>query len=265
MKNKKIVKATALILTSSLVIAGGAGTLGLTMAKAQQETITKEVESETDSVEDGTEIGEGVTLQEGQADSEVKESEETSEESSNEVKLNETEDKESEERDSQEKEDENSDEKSGSQEEEDENPDEKSSSQPKLVEKKGESGEEEVEYEQFQKSWKDFDITFIIVGTKTKKGDLEITDALEKAVKYVKENSGKTITGGKVEIQLTDGMGDVVAEYSEADVYDSDDYVFARKYQITFNPGTDDETGVTMNAVTGEIYGIRFMMKDEKQ
>ena len=206
MKNKKSVKFVALILAGSLVIAGGVGTLGLTMAKAQQETITKEVKSETDSVEDGTEIGEGVTLQESQADSEVRH-----------------------------------------------------------IQKPGESEVEITEIEQFQKSWKDFDIAFISFGTKQKKGDLEITDALEKAVKYVKKESGKTITGGKVEIQLTDGLGDVVVEDSFAAIYYSDDYVFARKYQITFNPGTDDEMGVTMNAVTGEIYGIHFMMKEEKQ
>lgn len=247
MKNKKSVKSVALVLASSLVIAGGVGTLGLTMAKAQQETITKEVKSETDSVEDGTEIGEGVTLQESQADSEVKESEEIS----NEVKAEQTTGKESEERDSQEKGDENS--------------DEESNSRVKHIQKQGESEVEINEIEQFQKSWKDFDIAFISFGTKQKKGDLEITDALEKAVKYVKKESGKTITGGKVQIQLTDDMGELVVEDSVASMYYSDDYVFARKYQITFNPGTDDEMGVTMNAVTGEIYGIHFMMKEEKQ
>lgn len=238
MKNKKAMKVMTLILASSLVIVGGAGTLGLTMAKAQQETITKEVRSEADSVEDGTEIGEGVTLKESQADSEVKESGETS----NEVKLNQTTEKASEEKDAQETEDEKS--------------NQKSNSQANRLEKQGESGEEEkIEYEQSQKSWKGFDIKFISFGTKQKKGDLEITDALEKAIKYVKEDSGKTITGGKVEIQLTEGMGDLVVEDSVAAIYYSDEYAFAREYQITFNPGKDDEIGVTMNAVTGEIYG----------
>lgn len=229
MKDRKFLKGTSWILVSALMIAGAAGTLGITMAKAQEDTIQTEVKDGESRLESDTVTGEGVVKDD------VQEVREVTEDDQKEVSKTGDAQKKEKSGDSSEKDDAIIEERAKTE--------TSASIQKQYGFPKGTvvKGNEDGDY---SITWNGYSILLAMGDFEKTEGDMDLPSAIERAVQKIKEEYGVTLTGGELQIKADDSDSEIELREKAG----------SRRYYLTFFVNDKSGYNVNMNTVTGEVY-----------